>query len=253
MEQAELRIDRIVDVHCHVLPALDDGSRSMEESIEMLRIAAEEGITDIIATPHYKAGRHNARAATIEKRLTELQEAAERQGIPITLYPGNEIEYYSDVEEGLRTGQILPIGHSDYVLVEFSPRDSFMRIRNGLDHIMSLEYTPILAHVERYICMLSDYRNVEELHAMGVKIQVNADSVAGRLGLRVKKFVHRLLAEQLVHYIGTDAHRSKGRAPMMQKCRKVLRRKLDPEYVEDLLYRNALELLTGNESTQTSN
>ena len=84
-------VEGIVDVHCHVLPGLDDGSKSMEETLEMLRAAVRAGVTDIIATPHFKGGRHNASPATIRKSISKVREEADRQGIYVNLYPGNEI------------------------------------------------------------------------------------------------------------------------------------------------------------------
>lgn len=235
--------DKLVDIHCHILPALDDGSRSLEESMEMLRIAAEEGITDMIATPHYKEGRHNASTGTIRARMARLQEEARRQGIDISLYPGNEIYYFSDLEKEMDAGRILTMAGSAYLLVEFSPTDPFTYIRNAFYDILGMGWKPILAHAERYECMLKDWRNVEELVSMGIRIQVNAASIAGELGFRVKRFVHGLIARKLVHYIGTDAHSSKGRAPRIRKCCKELYHKYDERYVDALLFGNALEMI----------
>lgn len=243
MGRKSTAIERIVDIHCHVLPALDDGSQNMKETIEMLRIAAASGITDIIATPHYKAGRHNAGPDTIHRRIEEVQEMAEQCGIYISLYPGNEIAYFSDIEEALEADRICTMNHSEYVLIEFLPTESFRTVRNALDHVMGIGYLPIIAHVERYGCMLEDWKNVEYIRSMGAEIQINASSVTGQLGNKVKRFVCQLLDRKLVDYIGTDAHSSRSRTPDMQKCCKQLCKKYDLSYVDNILWGNAMKLL----------
>lgn len=186
MGRKSTAIERVVDIHCHVLPALDDGSQSMKETIEMLRIAADSGITDIIATPHFKAGRHNAGPDTICRRVEEVQEMAEQYGIYISLYPGNEIAYFSDFEEAMEANRICTMNHSEYVLIEFLPTESFRTIRNALDHVMGIGYLPIIAHVERYGCMLEDWKNVEYIRSMGTEIQINASSVIGLITLFIR-------------------------------------------------------------------
>lgn len=243
MRRKSTEIDKIIDMHCHVLPALDDGSHSMRETIEMLRIAAAAGITDIIATPHFKAGRHNANPDTIRKRIQEVQGMARQCGISISLYPGNEIFYFSDLEAALEGDRVCTMNHSEHVLIEFSPMESFRTIRNALDDVIGMGYSPIIAHVERYECMLEDWRSVECIRAMGVEIQINAPSVTGKAGHKVKKFVRILLDKKLVDYIGTDAHGSKSRTPDMRKCLRVLCKRYDLSYVEEILYSNALKLL----------
>lgn len=243
MGQKSTGIEKIVDIHCHILPELDDGSQSMRETIEMLRIAANSGITDIIATPHFKAGRRNASPATIRKRIREVQAMAEQCGISINLYPGNEILYFSDFEEVIEEERFCTMNDSQYVLIEFMPSEYFRTIRNALDHVMGLGYLPIIAHVERYGCMLEDWKSVECIRSMGVEIQINAASVTGRTGHKIKKFVSQLLDRELVDYIGTDAHGSKARTPDMQKCYKQLCKKYDLSYVDKILRGNAMKLL----------
>lgn len=231
--------ERIIDIHTHILPGIDDGSQSMDESIQMLRIAEREGITDMIATPHYKGGRHNASPQTVQRLLGELKGHAEELGIHVSIHLGNEILYFSEVEDALDEKHIFTMNDSDFVLVEFHPGDRYGYIRNALDHVQSIGYTPILAHAERYTCMLKDKDAIRQIRDMGVRIQVNAASVEGALGWMVKHFTHEILRKHLVDYIGTDAHSSDKRAPELQKCAKILFKKFGSEYAGDLLYGNA--------------
>lgn len=228
-----------IDVHSHVLPGLDDGAQDMQQSLEMLRIAESEGITDIIATPHYKSGRFRADSGEVSKRLHKLQTAAKEEGLAIRLYSGTEIYYHSELEEKLEKQEIHTLNQTDCVLVEFSPFENYSYIRNAADDIMSLGYVPIIAHVERYQCLLKDDKKVKELKDMGCGIQVNASSITGDFGFAAKRFTRKLLKQKLIDYIGTDAHNTEKRKPAMQKCADVLYKKCDAKYADALLFGNA--------------
>ena len=231
------------DVHCHILPAIDDGSQSMEETLQMLRIAEADGIQRMIVTPHYKEGRRCANASKIKEKMDAVQELLDEEGIPIQLYPGNEIYYTSEFEDKLEEGRILSMNYSEYLLVEFSPFEDYVCIRNAMDNILSVGYIPILAHVERYQCMLKDAKHVADLLAMGCRIQVNASSVTGDYGFKAKRFVHKLLKQKQVDYIGTDAHNTEKRRPAMRKCAELLAKKYGEEYARFLLNDNAEQTL----------
>lgn len=238
---------RVIDIHCHILPGVDDGSDSWETSMEMLRIAADEGITDMIATPHFKAGRHNAPPSKVRELSARLQEKLDNEGIKINIHTGNEIMYFSGAIDRLERGEILTMCDSDYVLVEFLPGDDYRHILGALDEFRYMGYLPILAHVERYECMLRDMNYVKELSRRGVKIQINAASYSGALGHKVKKIVSRMLDEGYVDYIGTDAHDTAKRAPRMIKCLKQLDKRYVEEDVDDLVCANALDIIENNE------
>ena len=139
-----------IDIHCHVLPGVDDGSSNMDETVEMLKIAASQGISDMIVTPHYKQGRVGTPKEVIDRMITEVEKYAALSGISIKLHPGTEIFYNSSLEEKLESGWLATMNGTEHVLVEFSPSDNFQYIRNAIDDLMGLGYRPILAHVERY-------------------------------------------------------------------------------------------------------
>ncbi|MCM1542854.1 MAG: protein-tyrosine-phosphatase [Blautia sp.] len=239
----EKRSGKMTDMHCHILPAVDDGSRDMGQTMDMLRIAQEEGIEAMIVTPHYKEGRHNASPATIMERIREVQEEAERQGIFIPLYPGNEVFYFDGLSERLENNEILSLNHTDRVLVEFSPTEDHTYIRNALDSIRAEGYVPVLAHAERYGCMVRDWKRVRELKQMDAEIQVNAASACGQLGKQVQRFIHDILQENLVDYVGTDAHDAHGRAPRFQKSYQMLEKKYGALYINGIFYENALTII----------
>ena len=236
-------MEYFADIHCHIIPGVDDGPESLEESLGMLKIAAQEGITDIIATPHYKAGRRSASPCTILERLECLQKAAKERGIPVRLYPGNEIYCFDGMGEALETGRILTLNGTDRVLVEFSPMDSYIHMRNALDGLMGLGYVPVAAHVERYGCLLKHWEYVEGLKRMGVELQVNISGLAGEQGYVARRFTRQLLKRQLVDYVATDAHDGKRRAPYIRQCLQRLSRNCSAAYVEAVTWRNAFKLM----------
>ncbi|MBQ9122392.1 MAG: protein-tyrosine-phosphatase, partial [Lachnospiraceae bacterium] len=215
-------INMIIDMHCHILPKVDDGASSLEESMEMLRLAACEGIVKVIVTPHFKAGKHNASPDGIGRRIQELQQIVDEEHLGIEILPGNEILYFNDLLEELEAKHVLTLAGSNYVLVEFMPGDSYSRIRNAVDELVGSGYVPVIAHVERYECLLKDSKLADELKMLGARIQINASSIAGKHGWKIKRYVCQLLKEQLVDYIGTDAHDMKSRKPEMSSCVAVL-------------------------------
>ena len=141
----------LVDIHCHILPNVDDGSDGFDSTLKMLKTAKDEGITRMIATPHFKKGHHNVSPESAEKLLEEIRTKAENEGITLKFYLGNEVMYFSDVEEAFEEGKINRINGTDNLLIEFYPDDEYSRIRRGIETVQSMGFTPILAHVERYL------------------------------------------------------------------------------------------------------
>ena len=231
-----------VDMHNHILPGIDDGSQSMETTLKMITIAAKEGTTHMIATPHYKKGHHNATPDTIKRLVADVQDLADEHRLNLAILPGNEVMYFSDMEEVFDAGMLTTLNHSDYLLIEFYPDDDYARIRRGVEMTQSLGLHPVLAHVERFLPLRKDPRLIEELKGRGAMIQVNASSIVGEQGFGTKQFCKRLLKNKIVDFIGTDAHHYENRAPHMRKCADYLYGKYEEAYVDNILYRNALEL-----------
>ncbi len=233
-------INRIVDIHCHILSGVDDGSKSMEQSKAMLDIAWKQGIHTIIATPHHMPETKNASPETIAGKVARLQEYVNEQHYDMKILTGNEIYYYGEVTDKLDAGEVCTLAESDYVLVEFSPMDDARYIRNSLSQLQNMGYNPIVAHVERYMSLCkAPFDKIQELRDMGILIQVNAASVTGGFGRLTKVLVEKLLKKRLVDFIGTDAHSDGGRAPKILECAQILQKKYNADYVEELLYRNA--------------
>ena len=152
-----------IDIHCHVLPMVDDGAESMEMALDMLRIAADEGIRKMILTPHQKADRKCVTPEGIAKRTELLQKKADVLKIPVKLFPGNEIFYRHGLAELLEQGKIRTLADSHYVLIEFLPGEDYAYIRDAIGRVASFGYWPVVAHVERYVNVIKDMEKAERI------------------------------------------------------------------------------------------
>lgn len=231
------------DIHAHLFPGVDDGAQSMEMSLKMFRIAWDNGIRRMILTPHNKPMRRNISRESLEKGLEELRRAIGAEGMDMELYPGSEVYYRRDAAELLERREIPTMAGSSYVLVEFGPMDDFDYMRGGIYQLMAGGYKPILAHAERYKCILSSPGRVKELGSMGCCIQVNAGSVMGVNGWQAKHFTRRLLKEELVHFVATDAHNNGKRAPYLLNCAKYISRHFGEDYTVRILQVNPSKII----------
>lgn len=232
-----------IDMHCHILPAVDDGADSAQEMEQMLKIAYEEGIRCIIATPHYHPRRGKEVPEVLEKKLALLRRAAHRIDEGFRIYLGTEIYFGQDIAQKLKEGRVLTMNKRKFILVEFSPSDTYTYIQQGLQQLQMNGYEIILAHAERYSCLVDAPELAAHLWDMGIHIQVNAGSITGDSGRQAKKFVKELMERNLVFCVGTDAHGAKTRAPRMKKAAEYVRKKYGEDYMRRIFFGNAMVML----------
>ncbi len=236
-------IQPTIDIHCHIMPGVDDGSPDMATSLEMLKIADKNGITHLILTPHHKPMHHNVSPEHNVLYRKKLQEAAKEAGIRAKLFSGNEIYYSDETMEELLQGKICSLAGSDYVLVEFHPTNPFKAIQNAMNRVQASGYIPIVAHVERYSDIVEKPERVGDLIDMGCLIQVNASSIMGKYGFGISHFTKKLLKENYVHFIASDAHDTGRRAPKLLECREYVERKYGEEYAKKLFFTNPANVI----------
>lgn len=233
-----------VDVHSHILPHMDDGSRSMEMSLNMMKIAYEEGIRTIITTPHNMPGKGYADIEHVNSRIEELTAKSQEAGIDIVLKPGSELYYREEIPRLIEENKVVRMNGKRYVLVEFEPVNDSRYIINDLKNIMNTGMTPIVAHVERYPSLWDKkLENIAAISDMGCYIQMNASTITGKLGFGMRRMVNRLLKEQLVDFIGTDAHSDRNRAPRIAACADYLYKKCSKSYADSMLFGLAEDIL----------
>ena len=227
------------DLHCHVLPGVDDGCTTIEESIIMIKKSIDMGVTDIVCTPHYRAP-YLADKKTLNKIFNFLKKHVEDNGLNIRLYLGQEIKVNDESIKELLSDELLKLNNTQYALCEFDfyEYDDISEICYSLN---KKGVKPVVAHVERY-SYVNDVFVVEEIKNSDGLIQVNAESILGKNGSWVKKFVYKLIKEGLVDFISSDYHNV--RENYMGKAYKKIEKKFGQDIAEKLFTLNAKNLIT---------
>ena len=240
-------MDGFIDLHSHILPALDDGARDLNKTKEMLQTAYEEGLCEIIATPHFFASRKSASVEEIKETILRVKEAMEDWGFSMELYPGNEIYYRSEVAELLEEGKICTLADSRYVLVEFDPTTDYSYLRDGILKLDSYGYIPILAHTERYECLWEKKERLQRVKDHGGLLQVNASSFQGGMFDEMAKRARYIVKNDLLDFVGTDAHSNGKRSPRMKETASYLYKKSGEKRAEEILFINPKAVLQGQD------
>lgn len=237
----------MIDIHCHILPNFDDGSCSMEESLEMARMAFDSGVTGIVATPHFPGEPSSIRRlGTLMDRFQALDEALCAESIPVKLYHGAEILCLSETAQLARQRRLPTIGDTDYLLTEFRFDASGTTMTRMLNTLLDAGYKPVVAHPERYGAVQQDPRLAAHWFGdLQCVLQLNKGSVLGAFGSHVQETSRLLLNQGLAHIIASDAHSSHRRTPHMTQLRMWLEANCSPEYVQILLERNPTRLISG--------
>ena len=223
----------MIDIHSHVIPFVDDGSRSLESSLSMLKTAEGCGVTDIICTPHYRRSMFETPREKIQENFDKLVSANETG---VKLHLGQEIAYNPKIFEKLGSGEIMTYCGTNYILLEFS-YTNFIDIAGVVFESKLRGYKPVIAHIERYEYL--DIDDVEELHYNGALIQVNADSLF--FGSHYHGVSHKYLKKGFVDFIANDMHY--GRRYLMDKAYAVIKRKYGEICAKKLFIENAKDLL----------
>ena len=198
----------MIDIHCHVLPGIDDGSQSLEESLMILEDMVSHGFTEIICTPHYIADSQYAASNVIKSaKLNALQAAANDKGINIKLHLGNEAYITEEMTKLIKQQQIHPLA-KNYILFELPMSGAVNSLQDYCHNLRCEGYNLILAHPERYITIQKNPQIAIELHRKGVEFQSNFGSMTGKYGKHAEKTLKFLLKNDVIDYFGTDVHHS---------------------------------------------
>ena len=232
-----------IDIHSHILPAVDDGAVDWDMSLQMLRRSAECGIDAVIATPHYVPYRPGVPAERIKELCLEAQEKLHtKMGISMDIYAGHEIYYSVGVIERLKKGEALTLAGGRCILVEFKPNVPYAVMSQAIKEFRSEGYVPIIAHVERYYCLQKQER-VEELDELGALFQMNIASTDGSFFDAECRWARKLLSSGEVDFLASDMHNLGRRPPMSKEQQGWIEKKLSPEYRKQLLGKNAKHLI----------
>lgn len=207
-----------VDVHCHLLPGVDDGSKCWEESLAMARIAVDDGIRTTVATPHQLGMYYCNRGGMIRDGAVQLQELLDTHHIPLTVLPGADVRITPEMVPGLKAGEILTLGDTGvYVLMEL-PHEVYFPLEPVLESLKRMGMQGVLSHPERNHGVLQNRELVVPLVERGCVMQVTAGSVVGSFGPTCQRMSHWLFEQGLAHIVATDAHGSQSRRPLLRRA-----------------------------------
>jgi protein-tyrosine phosphatase len=235
----------MVDIHHHLLPGLDDGAKSFENSVAMARLAANDGITHIVCTPHAN-GTYGFDPDVNAAKTEELRARLAAEGIPITLGRGCDFHLSYD---NVRSAQADPARYSingmGYLLVEVPDYGLPPGLTETFYELQLAGLTPILTHPERNPTLLAEPDRMRDWLRGGVLIQVTADSLTGHKGKAAARMAHDLLEKRWVHFLATDAHNTTSRPPRMREAHDMAASKYGSSYARSLCVTNPLAVFTG--------
>ncbi len=232
----------MIDVHSHLLPFIDDGSRSVEKSIEMVKTARKQGVTHLFLTPHFRSPYFYNKETLIDS-FNEFKNRVESENIDINLYLGQEIRINKTGKERLQNGELITLNDTNYLLVEFSlaHRENREDVADVVFELKQSGYSPIVAHFERYA--FADLQTAVNIKRVDGLVQINAESVLGKNGFACKRLVFSMISQGLVDFIGSDMHDN--RKYLMEKAYKKISKKFGEDIANDLFINNAKNLIKG--------
>lgn len=230
----------LIDIHCHILPKVDDGPDSVEESLKILKDMKRQGIKHVIVTPHYRPEMFEPSMKRVIYSYRHLRDIAYEMGVSMSL----GCEYYRNEQiiDHMDNRKRPSMAGSRYVLIEFSMNDLFPTVRNYVYELVTHGYQPIVAHVERYFCC-QKMEKIQELKDMGALVQLNAGSVLGEEGWKLKIFCLDLMKKDLVDFIASDTHNTSDRKLNLKKCASYVTKKMGKQYAERIFFNNPLNIL----------
>jgi protein-tyrosine phosphatase len=208
----------VIDLHSHILWGVDDGASTVEDSLDMARMAVADGIEVMACTPHFMPGLYDNKAPDIRNRVAQLNDVFLQQGIDLALVTGGDAHMRPDFVEALQRGDILSLHDTRYVLFEPPHTNMPKRMDELVFNIAMAGYVPIVTHPERYKWIEQNYDMFTSLSDNGAWMQVTAGSLTGRFGKRAQYWAQRLLAEGRVNILATDAHNCRSRPPLLAEA-----------------------------------
>lgn len=235
--------DNMIDIHTHILPGVDDGATTIEESLEIIDYLKDMGMTDIVLTSHYiKNTDYNSNQAQRKEILKQLESKIEKTGIH--LYLGNEVYLCDDIMDLLKEKEIVTLNDTKYMLIELPLTGYLNNLSDILCNLTEHGIIPIIAHPERYHFLQKNKKRVRELLEFNCLLQCNIDSITGKYGKKAKKLMKWLLKNDLVAFVATDTHYVE-KKKYLKKSFKKLKRMIGKEKFLELTKTNPEKMLHG--------
>lgn len=248
----------MIDMHCHLLPGIDDGSKSFNESINIVKKAQQEGITDIVLTPHYIVGtKYDANNAEKIDLFKELEFEVKERKIPINLYLGNEIYIDAKLPEMLgvfdektgknkgNSGEIVSLNGRKYVLIELPVQNEDFSTPDTMFELIRRGWVPVIAHPERYEYIQNNINYAAELVKMGCKLQGDYLALTGKYGKKAEKTLKKLLKNDLIFCLASDIHHERNDYNLEKAKAKIAKITKNQKLIDDLFVKNPKRIILG--------
>lgn len=228
----------MIDFHTHILPNIDDGARNIEETIQLMQEAQQAGFEAIIATSHYMEGYYETDVSGREIWMNAIYQKLQEENIDLKLYLGNEIYLSDNIISLLEEGKASTINNTSYVLFEMPLNIEPLNLYHVVYEMLQYKIVPILAHPERYTFVQQDPELIYDLIEKGVLMQSNYASIIGYYGSKAQVIVKKFLESNMVHFLGSDVHRSNTIYPRIPQILEQLVQMIGKEKLEELTTTN---------------
>lgn len=233
------------DIHCHILPNVDDGAADMQDSIEMACVAAKNGTVGIAATPHCNvpAVFNNYQSDSLKNTLSSLKSKLVECGISLGIFSGQEVFLSDSFEDRLKNGDFITLNGSRYMLVEFDFEIKEKSALSKLECLVSHGYVPIVAHPERYGFVVENPFSIKKIHLSGGLIQLNGGSFFGHFGRKATEVANFAVSNRLADFVASDAHSQFVRTPDLSGAYEFICTEYSYDYADLLLTANPLNAI----------
>src|SRR5215831_4186357 len=235
--------NRMIDLHCHILPGIDDGAANLGISLGMAQASVADGVSVLACTPHILPGLYHNAGPQIASAVQHLRDALGEEAIPLRLVAGADVHMVPDLIAGLRSGRIPSIAGSRYVLVEPPHHTAPPQLEYFFFSLLVEGFVPILTHPERLNWLQHRYEAIRQLVRAGVWMQITSGSLTGAFGRNAQCWAHRMLEEGCVHILATDAHDIRWRPPDLSRGRDAAAARVGIEEAEHLVVTRPLGII----------
>lgn len=237
----------MIDLHCHILPGIDDGAKTIDDSLDMARMAVKQGITHILCTPHHNNGKYDNPASQVITQVAGLQEELDQRNIPLTLYEGQEVRISGDIVEQIQKADILFADLANrYILIEFPSNDIPAYTEPLFFKLLEAGHIPVIVHPERNSRFIEEPNRLLPFLEMGVLTQLTAPSYVGVFGKQIERTAKQMVAHNMVYMMASDAHNIEKRGFFMEKAFKAIEKDMGREHVE-AMQQMAKDILNGDD------
>lgn len=238
----------MIDIHSHIVFDVDDGPKTLEESLDLIAESYAQGVRTIVSTSHRRKGMFETSEDKIFTNFNKVKEEAETRFSDLTIVYGGELYYTSDVVEKLEKHRVPRMHNTEFALIEFSAGTAWKEIHDGLSNVLRAGVTPIIAHIERYDALENNDKRVRELISMGCYTQINSSHVLkaklfGDKDKVRKKRARYFLDKNLVHCVASDMHNLGPRPPFMAQAYELIEKNYGAKRARDLFLNNPQTLL----------